>query len=92
MFEMLAVLTPPVIGLMLVALAIALMIIVPKMRKSSKIDKLADDLFGEAPRNKTDELLNNISDAKEGLVNKVKENTQKVKDAIKDTEKINKKI
>lgn len=90
MFEMLAVLTPPVIGLMLVALAIALMIIVPKMRKSSKIDKLADDLFGDAPRNKTDELLNNISDAKEGLVNKVKENTQKVKDAIKDSEKINK--
>ncbi len=92
MFQILAILNPPTVVLILVLLAITLILVIPKLKKSDKVEKLADDLFKAPEKRTTDGLINQMKDAKDGLVDKVKKNADTVKKAIKDSEKISKNL
>ncbi len=86
----LAMITPPVVLIILVVVALALIILVPKLKKSTKLDNLSDGLFGSMDKDSTDSVINKMDKVKEVLTDKVKENADKVKDALADSDKINK--
>ena len=92
MFQMLAILNPPTVILMLVVIAIVGIIVIPKLKKSTKVDKLANDLFKSPPEDSTNDLIGQMKDAKSGLQDKVKQNAKIVKDAQQDSEKITKRL
>ena len=89
---MLAMIAPPLVLLTIVVIAIVLILVVPKLRSSKKVDKLADGLFSNPPKNSTDSLINEIKEDKEHLADKVKQNVKTIKDINKDSEKINKNL
>ena len=82
--------TPPVILLIIVVVALVLIFIIPKMKKSTKLDNLNDGLFGSMDKSSTDSIINKVEQGKDALVDKIKQNADKVKDALADSDKINK--
>lgn len=87
---MLAVIAVPIVIVTGCLVAVALIIIVPMMKKSSKVDKIASGLFDAPSKESTDGLLNTIASTKDKLVDKTKENARAIKDALADQNKINK--
>ena len=71
---MLAMITPPVILLIIVVVALVLIFIIPKMKKSTKLDNLNDGLFGSMDKSSTDSIINKVEQGKDALVDKIKQN------------------
>jgi len=85
---MLAIITPPVMIFLLIAIVLFLMWLVPKLKNSKSVDKLTDDLF-KAPDNSTvDKIVDGIKDSKGTLLRRSKDNAKKVKDFAKEQAKI----
>ena len=85
---MLAIVILPITILILVAFALLLMWLVPKLKKSRGIDNLTDGLFNAPVKDTVDNVIEDIKDGKDKLVQKSKENAEKVKEFVKEQSKI----
>jgi len=83
---MLAVITPfTIIGLGLFILFL-LFVVLPRILRSKKIDKLAQDITNET----TSEIINKLDNAKDGLAAKSTAAAQRIKDATTESKVIDK--
>lgn len=90
MFQILAMLPPPVMLLILAFAALAALLIIPKLRRSKTVDKLNDGLFGSTAKDTVDEAIDNIKTGKDALTSKSKENIKTISNVIKEQAKIEK--
>lgn len=88
MYQILAIVPPPIILLTLVIFAFLALLIIPKLRRSKMVDKLNDGLFGDATKSTVDEAIDGIKTGKDALVDKSKENVQKIADTLKEQTRI----
>jgi hypothetical protein len=88
MIQILGMLPPPVM-IVLIGLAVFfVMWLILKFKKSEGIEKLGDELFKSTVKDTIDEAITSIKDGKEVLVQKTKENVDKIAEIAKDQLKI----
>ena len=88
MISILAVITPPIAMLILIVAFLLGGYLYIKLKGSKGVDKLTESLF-ETPKNDTvDNIVDGIKEGKDKLVQKGKENAQKVKEFAKEQAKI----
>ena len=92
MFNVLAMMPPHAIVLMIVAILVFILVIIPMLKKSKGVDKLADGLFNPVETNTVDDCIDSIKKGKDGLVEKSKEVANTIKDATETQTKINKNL
>jgi len=89
---MLAIVPVFISGLALVAIIILFLIFFPILKRSKKVDNLADGLFNKPVSDTVDDCIDKIKDGKDGLVQKGKEVAQEIKDKVKEQTKIDKNL
>jgi len=82
---MLAMIPPPVIVLLLIGIILFLMWLVPWLKNSRGVDKLADNLFNPPVSHTVDEAIDSIKNSKDALVQVTKDNAKKAKDLAKES-------
>jgi len=92
MFNMLAVMSPPVMLLFLVIAVAVILLLFINLKKSKGVDKLADGLFKPVEENTVDDCIDKIKQGKDGLVEKSKEISKTIADKTKEQAKINKNL
>jgi len=92
MFNMLAVIPPQLALILLLMVVVVLLVLIPMLKKSKGVDKLADGLFKPVEENTIDDCIDKIKQGKDGLVEKSKEITKTIKDKTKEQNKINKNL
>ncbi len=80
MYQLLGLIAPPVLVLMLVVAALVFIIVIPMLKKSKNVEKLADDLFEDQGYETPKDIMKNISKEKTDLN---KQADEKIKDAEK---------
>ena len=75
---------PPVIVLLLIAIALFLIWLIPWLKNSRGVDKLTDRMFSSPAKHTVDEAIDSIKDGKDALVQVTKDNAKKTKDLAKE--------
>ena len=80
MYQLLGLIAPPVLVLMVVVAALVFIIVIPMLKKSKSVEKLADDLFKDQVEDTPKDIMKNISKENADLAEQA---YQKKKQALK---------
>lgn len=92
MFNILAMLPPPVMLLILIVISITLLIAIPKLKNSRRVDKLADELFASPKKHTVDEAIDSIDSNKKKLEEQSVSNKKTLEEISREQEKIKKNL